>query len=57
MELMRGGGAVLRAQGSKHFFLKKEAKTFANLRCALLRRVRLMSRSFCFFFQKEVLAY
>jgi hypothetical protein len=40
----------------KHFFLKKEAKTFAHLAYALGQRERLIIKSFCFLFQKEVLS-
>jgi sulfonate transport system substrate-binding protein len=37
------------------FFAKKNQKTLANLADALPQRVRQMSKSFCFFFQKDVL--
>jgi hypothetical protein len=41
----------------KHFFLKKEAKTFAYLAYALGQRERLMNKSFLvLFLKKELLA-
>jgi hypothetical protein len=40
----------------KHFFLKKEAKTFAHLTYAVGQLERLVVKSFCFFFQKEALS-
>jgi hypothetical protein len=37
-------------------FAKKNKKTFVYKALALPRRVRQMAKSFCFFFQKEVLS-
>jgi hypothetical protein len=39
----------------KHFFLKKEAKTFAYLAYALGQRARQYSKVFLFFFNKRTL--
>jgi hypothetical protein len=60
----RGGYALARAarsmrqleESKQFFFAKKNQKTFVNLTCAFPQRVRQMSKSFCFFFQKEVLS-
>jgi hypothetical protein len=42
----------------KHFFLKKEAKTFAYLAYALGHRERLVNKSFLvLFFKKELLPF
>jgi hypothetical protein len=42
----------------KHFFLKKEAKTFAHLAYALGQRERLINKSFLvLFFKKELLPF
>jgi hypothetical protein len=38
------------------FFAKKNQKTLVYKAIALPRRVRQMAKSFCFFFQKEVLS-
>jgi hypothetical protein len=38
------------------FFAKKNQKTLIYKALALPRRVRQMAKSFCFFFQKEVLS-
>jgi len=38
------------------FFEKKNQKTFDYKAFALPNRVRLIGKSFCFFFQKEVLS-
>jgi hypothetical protein len=44
-------------QKSKQFiFEKKNQKTFAYKARALPQRARLISKSFCFFFQKEALS-
>jgi hypothetical protein len=38
------------------FFAKKNQKTFVYKALALPKRIRQMDKSFCFFFQKEVLS-
>jgi hypothetical protein len=45
-------------EASKRFFLKKEAKPFANLACALRQGARQADKSFLvLFFKKELLAF
>jgi hypothetical protein len=47
---------VSREEGRKHFFLKKEAKTFASW-CTRCGKARLISKSFLvLFFKKELLS-
>jgi hypothetical protein len=43
-------------QASASFFAKKNQKTLVYKALALPRRIRQMDKSFCFFFQKEVLS-
>jgi hypothetical protein len=44
-------------QGRKQFFfVRKNQKTFANMARALPQGARRTYKSFCFFFQKEVLS-
>jgi hypothetical protein len=43
-------------ESKQFFFKKKNQKTFVYKALALPRRVGLMDKSFCFFFQKEVLS-
>jgi hypothetical protein len=43
-------------ESKQFFFAKKNQKTFVYKALALPRRVRQMDKSFCFFFQKEVLS-
>jgi hypothetical protein len=43
-------------EGKPFFFAKKNQKTLFHKALALPRRVRQMVKSFCFFFQKEVLS-
>jgi hypothetical protein len=48
---------VPRGEERKQFFFeKKNQKTFAYKAFALPQRLRQMGKSFCFFFQKEVLS-
>jgi hypothetical protein len=45
-----------REESKQFFFAKKNQKTFVYKALALPKRVRQMDKSFCFFFQKEVLS-
>ncbi len=45
------------AESKQFFFAKKNQKTLVYKALALPRRVPQMSKSFCFFFQKEVLFF
>jgi len=52
------GVVIDRHQGRKHFFLKKEAKTFCDVARAARQRQALMEKSFLvLFFKKERLAF
>jgi hypothetical protein len=44
------------AESKPFFFAKKNQKTLVYKALAAPRRVRQMAKSFCFFFQKEVLS-
>jgi len=44
-------------ESKQFFFAKKNQKTLVYKALALPRRVRQMDKSFCFFFQKEVLPF
>jgi len=45
------------AASKQFFFAKKNQKTLVYKALALPRCVRQMDKSFCFFFQKEVLSF
>jgi hypothetical protein len=47
--------ARLGEERKQFFFRKKNQKTFVHKAFALPHRVRQLGKSFCFFFQKEVL--
>jgi hypothetical protein len=55
--LTRAARSMRQTAGSKQFFFaKKNQKTLVYKVLALPLRVRQMSKSFCFFFQKEELS-
>jgi hypothetical protein len=45
------------AESKQFFFAKNYQKTLVYKALSLPRRARQMAKSFCFFFQKEVLSY
>jgi hypothetical protein len=55
--LDRAAWSMRQTEESKQFFFaKKNQKTLVYKALSLPRRVRQMDKSFCFFFQKEVLS-
>jgi hypothetical protein len=51
-----GGRRAVSTESKQFFFVKKNQKTFEHLTRALRQRAHPKSKSFCFFFQKEVLS-